>query len=243
MALPTYAGQGATAAAGVAVDVVWPPTLVDDIGILLVQTSDEAPGNDPPSGWTAAPDSPQGTGPAGVAGSTRLSVYWRRALSTSEPDAVLGDSGNHQLGQILIFRGCLATGSPFDAGIVAGGSVQSVASTTLQWVGGNTTGNDRLILLMGAHATDGAANQFSNFVNAGLANITERSDRGTSAQAGGGFVLTTADKATAGAFGITTADVATSSVLVSLTLALMPTVMAPGTNISGGQFFFRRRSA
>lgn len=238
MTLPTYAGQGATAAAGVAVNVVWPTTVANDIGILLVQTSDEAPGNDPPAGWSAAPSSPQGTGTAGAAGSTRLSVYWARATTASEADAVLGDSGNHQLGQILIFRGCITTGSPFDT---SAGSTQDAASVSINIPGGTTATADCLILLMGAHATDGAANQFSNFVNVGLANITERTDRGTSAQAGGGFVLTTGEKATVGAFGTTTADVATSSVLASLMLALKPPVAAGGTP-SGGQFFLRRRS-
>lgn len=239
MAFPNYAGQGATAAAGVAITVPWPAGhQINDLGLLLMQTSDEAPGLDPPSGWLAAPDSPQGTGTPGAAGSTRLTVYYRRATSTAEADASVGDSGNHQLGQILTFSGVITTGSPFDT---SAGSVQAVASTSITIPGGTTVTDECLIILMGAHATDGAANQFSNFVNAGLANITERSDRGTSAQAGGGFMLTSAEKSTAGAFGTTTADVATSSVLASLMLALKPAVVS--TVPSGGQFFFRRRSA
>jgi len=222
MALPTYVGAGTAKSDTLPItSVPWPSGhLAGDLGILVIETAAQAPGNNPPSGWTAVPTvSPQSTGTAGAAGATALYVYYRIATSSSEAAADIGDSGDHQIAFITAYRG-VDTSAPIG---VTAGAVQASASTSVSIPSVTTTGADRLIVLISTNATDGTTTaQLSGVTNAGLANITQRKTTQSGVGFGGGVSVYTGEKATAGATGATTGTLATASAQANITLALQP---------------------
>src|SRR6478752_8549274 len=116
MALPTFVATSVTQASVNAItNINWPSGHQSgDLGILVVQTSAEAPGNNPPSGFTAVPTvSPQSIGTAATAGSVRLSVFYKFATSNAEPQVDVGDSGDHQITHLTVYRG-VDPAAPFD---------------------------------------------------------------------------------------------------------------------------------
>jgi len=232
MALPTFVGVGTAKADTLPIATVpWPAGhQAGDYGLLVIETAAQAPGNNPPSGWSAVPVvSPQSTGTAGAAGATALYVYERFATSSSEAAADIGDSGDHQLAYILAFRGT----DPTTARDVAAGAVQASASTSVSWPSVTTTGADRLIVLIGTNAANTSTSQFSGVTNAALANIANRKNQQSGVGVGGGLVVWTGEKATAGATGATTATLATASAQALITLALKPPTGTPSGTFGG----------
>lgn len=236
MSVPTFVGQTDTVVQSTgAGSVAWPVGhLADDIGILLVQTSNEAVAT--PSGWTACPDSPQGAGTAAVAGSTRISAFWKRATSAAEADASVADAGDHIRARILAFRGCETSGSPFDT---SAGSALGTADTAVSIPGGTTTGIERLILAIVANGTDGGGNQTTagGWANSDLTNLTRISTGQSITGLGGGWDAATGEKATAGAFGATTTTLATASLQGKLMLALKPPSGGGGGAVTEGGIY------
>ncbi len=230
MTLPTFLGATSTMANGAAISPTWVAGhQANDIGLMFVQTSNETIGTIP-SGWFEAPNSPQGTGTAGAAGATRLTALWRRAESSNEQALSIGDSGNHQIGAIFVFRGCETNGSPFD---MSAGAVQSSATTSVSAPGGTTTVDDCLIVVSLADSVDTTVGQLGSVANASLGDVTVRRTVGTTVGNGGGFAVITGTKATAGAFGPITGELTTESVQGLLTLALKPPQPIPsGTDAS-----------
>src|SRR5712691_6376584 len=76
-------GTGALTGAGA---VAWPTHSAEDIGLLIIQTNNQAVtlGTNA-ADWTQVTNSPQGTGTTGTAGAlaTRLTAFWSRATSSS----------------------------------------------------------------------------------------------------------------------------------------------------------------
>lgn len=233
--IPAFIAQGSVVSSTGDLTVPWPAGhQVDDIGLLFVQTSNQVVAT--PSGWTVAPSSPQGTGTAGAAGSTRLSVFYRRATSAAEADVAVTDSGDHQRARIIIIRGCETSGSPFDT---SAGDVQASAVTAVAIPGGTTTVAECLILAGVANATDVSSNQTTSggWTNADLANVTRIVTGNTTSGNGGGFDVASGEKATAGAFGATSVDLSTASAQGRIMLALKPPGTPPPAGVTEGGIY------
>jgi hypothetical protein len=188
-----------------------------------------------PSGWTHITGSPV-IDVASTAGS-KLNILWKRAASSSEASVSTGDSGNHQVSRIYTFRGVIETGDPWN--VVATGA-KTTASTTATAVSVTTTVANTLVLLIVGRPDDSSSTaHFGAFTNANLINITERGEAGTTSGHGGGFVLTTGDKATTGATGISTSTKIASTTDTYMTIALKPV----NTAVSGGAGYVGQSSS
>lgn len=149
------------------------------------------------SGWTEASNSPQTT--SGYV--HRLTVFWKRA-GASESAPTTDDSGNHNTGVILGFRGCVASGNPFDA---TSGSEDTNLESSVTIPGVTTTvANAMVVAAAGIKYQSNSSNVITSGANAGLTSFTERVDQFSSAGSGGGFAIFTGVKASAGATGNTT---------------------------------------
>lgn len=226
MAAPAYQAIGTVVTGTGDITVAWPTHAADDIALLLVQTSNEAAVLGTPAGFVEIPDSPQGTGTAATAGSTRLTVFWCRATSSSMTSPVVTDPGNHAFGVILTVRGCITTGDPWD--VTAGDT--GTASATITIPGDTTTVAECLIVAMVAHPGDVSSSAlFSNWANASLVSITERLDFGFTDGTGGGFGAATGEKSTAGTVDATTATIISSVVQARIMIALKPPAAGGGS--------------
>jgi hypothetical protein len=185
--------------------------------LLFVETANQTVST--PSGWGVVADSPQGTGAAGGATSTRLGVFWKRAIP-AEVAPTITDPGDHAIGQILAFRGCINTGNPWD---VTSGNT-GASSTSVSIPGDTTTVANCLVVLAVLIITDTATPQTSGYTNADLANLTERTDINTTQGNGGGFAVITGEKASIGAYGATTATLANASEQGRISIALKPAI-------------------
>lgn len=192
---------------------------VDDILLLCIETrSGQSISIPTPNGGTWAQPAFSPFPDTGGTTGTRFSVFWSRYNGT-QGDPTTSDSGDHQIGAILAFRGCIASGDPWD---VSSSGSKTSASTTVAVAGATTTVADCLVVVGCSRENDAAGAHFSNYANADLANITERFDDGAIAGNGGGFFVVTGEKAAAGAYGDTTADIAASVVNAFWTIALIP---------------------
>jgi type II secretory pathway pseudopilin PulG/regulation of enolase protein 1 (concanavalin A-like superfamily) len=217
-----------------AVSPVWPTHQANDIGIMVIETGGEGT-TLTPSGWTHITGSPV-IDVASTAGS-KLNILWKRAASSSEASVSTGDSGNHQVSRIYTFRGVIETGDPWN--VVATGA-KTTASTTATAVSVTTTVANTLVLLIVGRPDDSSSTaHFGAFTNANLINITERGEAGTTSGHGGGFVLTTGDKATTGATGISTSTKIASTTDTYMTIALKPV----NTAVSGGAGYVGQSSS
>lgn len=171
MAPPTPQATGPVVSGVGAITVPWPTHEADDVALLFVETANEAVSLSTPAGFVAVTNSPQGTGTAGGETATRLSVFWCRATSAAMSSPVVADSGNHQLAVICTYRGCIASGNPWD---VTAGDVAAAASSTATIPGGTTTVDETLVVVAVTNPEDPDAELVGNFANASLVNLAER---------------------------------------------------------------------
>src|SRR3989338_4654894 len=221
---PTFVASGGQASNAAAITPLMPAgVLQNDILLLFLETANEAVtvsgGSET---WTEVTSSPQGTGALG----TRLTVFWARASQDAPTPPPTSDSGDHQIGVILAFRGAITSGNPWD---VTAGGIEATSDTSGAIPGATTTVADTLIVA--AIATDlpdanGTAN-FSAWANANLTSVTEQFDVTRNAGNGGGLGIATGVKATAGAYGNTTVTLANATVKGMLSIALKPIVNNP----------------
>jgi hypothetical protein len=191
----------------------------DDILVLILQSANDA-AIAPPAGYTQlGPEN--GIGAAAVAGSTKLSIFWKRD-GGSESAPTIPDSGDHTYGVMLAIRGCVTTGDPFH---FLGNAWKFTASTTGTSPKGATTVDSCLILDVFAHAIDNASAQGSSPTNADLGSVTESFDDGTTDGTGGGIYVLSGTKAAAGPIAASTVTWANSSVDVSSRIAFLPADM------------------
>jgi hypothetical protein len=219
MTAPNFQAAGTPAGSSVDLTIAWPVHQADDIGLFVVETLSTDPAPTAPTNWGEVADSPQAVPDLAGTAETRLSTFWKRAAGAAEADATITDVGNHQIGNILTFRGCIATGDPWD--VTAGNHIET-ASTSVSVPGDTTTVADCLIVAACAAGTDTADDQFSSFANADLTDVTEREDFFAAVANGGGFGVATGVKASAGLFGATTATLATSALQARIMVALKP---------------------
>lgn len=243
MSTPAFQAAGAIAAStGATISPAWPTHQTGDIALLIVET----PGGEPPSlttpaGFAAVTNSPIATG-SGAAG-TQLSIWWCRATSSSmsAPTTTKFSGGNHQVGVILTFRGCVAIGNPID--VTATGTDAS-NTTSLSWPSITTTRANELVLCIVSQDLD--ANEPSGWVsseaNAALTGVAENFDEGDTTGNGGGIALWTGVKVAAGSVGNGTATAGTTGIHAYMTLALFgettPTIAldtADASTVTGSQ--------
>lgn len=223
MAVPVYVNKSAFASGTGALSVGAVASVVaDDLILLFVESANQAVTT--PSGYTIAPSSPQSTGTAAAAGGVRLSVFYRWATGADATVSV-ADSGDHTTAIKIAVRGVDKV-TPFNANA---GSTQA-ATTAMSFPGVTTTVADCLIVHGCAQDTDAASTATSGTpTNANLTSLTERHDQTVTAGVGGGLVVITGVKATAGATGNTTSTGSTSVTHAYVTLALAPLPAVTGT--------------
>lgn len=196
----------------------WPTHQADDIGLLVVECSPETSvvSLSVPAGFAEVTNSPQPT-TTGIVG-TRLSVFWCRATSgaMSAPTFTTTPSSNKVVAAIITFRGCIATGDPWD---VTGGSVKSTASTSTS-IGALTVGTASCLMVYLASSSANAT--MSSEANAALTNLGERFEGGTTASDDGAIHIWSGELPGTGSSGTFTATSSGSVENAYLALALKP---------------------
>lgn len=212
-----------------AITVPWPVGVYQayDLGVLLVETSNETV--TAPSGWSEIVNSPQGFGIFGVdTTATRLTGYWKYATSTTEADVVVADTGDHQMGNMLVFRGTDPT-YPFDT---TAGDFTLVSSTAVNVPAVSTTTDNCLVVFAATEGVDNSVTRFNPWSpNAVMSNFTGLINIATAVAAGGGMSVAAGGLASAGTSSAATTTLITTSLQGRLTFALRPGV-AP-TSSSG----------
>jgi hypothetical protein len=219
---PTFVAAGTRIANAAAIGgaLSWPAGhQANDIGIFIHESAGEAIAT--PTGWTAI-NTPVGVGTPGTDGAAMLQMFWRRATSgTMGAVGTTTDSGARNWGQVVVFRGCIATGSPIEA--LA--SDTGASSTALVIPGGTTLGGGRMIVAAAAINAPNAINtaNASAWSNTGLVSVTEMiDDTVTTNSTGGGVVAAYGAKNSAGAVGNTTATLANAAAQERVSFALIP---------------------
>jgi hypothetical protein len=229
MAIPTWVSSGAVSGAVSAITPALPASLAtDDILFLVVQTrSGQAVSVANAAGgtWNLIGQPQDGQTPG-----NKLSLWWSRYNGTQTAPTT-SDSGDHQVGGIVAYRGCLATGDPYEA-LVNTGNSGATADTTFTSTGLVTLGVDRRYVVFAGRSFDTAGAQYSAWTNADVANGSEDFDDGSTAGVGGGVAVWSAEKAAAGTIGATTATVAASTTDTWCELALLPVAGAPAAPVN-----------
>ena len=110
---PVFQAAGAQInSTGATVSAVWPTHIINDIGLVVIETSGNSANLTPPAGWVALPGTPV-TDVATTAGS-KLHVWWKRAASAAEAAVATGAGTDHVLARLYTFRGCVTTGNPWN---------------------------------------------------------------------------------------------------------------------------------
>lgn len=222
MTLPTYVGSGAFGASASTLTPGWPAQArqLNDIALLVVESENQTISLSSAQSFVEVLNSPQGTGAAGSAGSTRLAVYWRRLSGAADTAPTIADAGDHVTGQLHVFRGVVTSGDPWN---VTAGGVDTTSDTSGSIPGTTTTVDDCLVVLLCSSSRNGTGTaEFSGYTNADLANILERTDNTNTIGLGGGHGMATGEKASAGAYGATAVTLANASLKAMLSIALKP---------------------
>ena len=206
------------------------------VAILIVETGGEGTNLTitTPAGWAAVSGSPV-TAVATTAGS-KLQVFWKRATSSAEANVTVPDSGDHQLAQMVVFSGCVATGVPWD---VTSTGTKTTASTSIAFPALTTTVDNTTALLIATRPNDsGSLLSFGTLTNSVLTNqFSNGREAGTTSGHGGGFVFYLGEKATPGSIGTSTTTVTPSVTNALMVIALrgdIPLSADPGTyNLTG----------
>jgi hypothetical protein len=158
----SFVSTGSFAGATTGITVTLPAGVTSgDLCLLLIETACETVST--PSGWNIVPGAPVTTsGSAGSLGGTRLSIFYRFFVS-GDGSVVIGDTGNHQLGVMLAFRG-VDTSVPFDP-VNGVGSVDETSAGTLSASGITTSAVNRFVLLCGANPLDSNDDLFFSVSN------------------------------------------------------------------------------
>jgi hypothetical protein len=214
---PVFQAVGAPiGSTGTSVNVVWPTHLINDIGLVVIETSGNSADLTPPAGWAAIPGTPV-TDVATTAGS-KLHVWWKRAASAAEAAVATGAATDHVAGRLYTFRGCVTTGNPWN---VTTTGTKTTASTTATVPNLTTTLDDLLITMIVGRPDDSASTtHFGVPVNANLTGLAECAELGSAGGNGGGFVVSTGIDALPGNTGTSTLTKTVSTTDTYVVLAL-----------------------
>jgi hypothetical protein len=221
MAMPTYIGAGALVArtGSGSANIPYPAGIqANDILVIVSEASDGGLGA--AGGWIQKANNALGSS------GTICSVAWKRATGSEAGNLSHDDGGgaiDHWIARMFCFRGAVTSGDPFNASSTS----NSAASSSVTFPTVTTTADDCLILNCLTWADDDAGPLAGTPTNASLANVTKRADGGAVNGNGGGIVLITGEKPTAGAVSSTTLTLSTSSGQGRVTLALRGLAPSP----------------
>lgn len=188
-----------------------PAGLVDgDVEIAALESAATA-GVVTPAAWVDVAGSPRAQGSNTLAVNALLHRY-----ASGDIALVGAASGNHQTGVVVAFRGC-ASGDPVDT--TSNTSGNSAAPTGL---GVTTTVADCRVVWIAVWGADDATPQYSNVANSSLSGIIVHAQSGTTNGNGGGVLVASGVKTTAGAVAAWSADLAVSQTWASIVLVLKP---------------------
>jgi hypothetical protein len=157
----------------------------------------------PMTGFEEAPDSPVVNTTGGD--DTKLSVFWKRAV-TNEPQIILQPVTDHIITCLLIIRGCIETGNPWDYTGTSQGSGSSVVGPSA-----TTTEHGELVVhASGCAVLPTVTNlQYVNAQAPDLTNVKIPFDTWTATGNDGSIRVMLGDKEQAGAVGAFTATLFT----------------------------------
>ena len=182
MSAPLVHAVGDSVAGVGDITVAWPDHAPDDVGILLVESSNQAPAT--PSGWAVINNT--GTGTAGNNAATMIYAFYKRtSLTNTEANVVVTDTGNRQIGVIVTVRGCIASGNPVD---ISPTNVHATVSTAVSIPPVTTTVDETLIfnVLTNSLGTSIATVQNSTLSNPALQSLARRLNTQSEGIGGGG---------------------------------------------------------
>lgn len=239
----TFVNVGAFDSGNAAVTPSLPAGIAaDDILIMCVQSANETistPTNSTSGTW-AQIVAQAGTGTAASAGSTRLAFFWMRVPATAIGTVTVADSGNHTLAQIAAYRGCKATGNPWNA-TSASMSVDASGGSNMTITAIQTTVSGCWLVAGSADSFDSTSTNMG-FNAVGMLNIgtiNQRFIKNISTGTGGGIQL---GDATITATGTNTQlNVTGVRPLVGVYVALEPAAAPTAPPINGQFFHFFRR--
>lgn len=220
MAAPTtILGIGNGTGAGTAdVTVAWPGGhQANDIGVLIAESADQAIALGTAAGFAEITGSP-----VSVVGDTRLGAFWCRATSGAQASPVITDPGNHCAAMLIVVRGCITTGNPWDQVTTDTGA----SSTSVTFPAVVTTVVDTLVLGLIATGTDTSTGQLGSGSSSSLSIEETGKSNYTALGTGGGCGYIAGTKATAGSTSGTTATLSTAGAQARMTLALKPPAAA-----------------
>lgn len=225
MALPTIVGVGTPAGGTGSVAPGLPSGWAADDCHVLITNTKRAETQVSVSGFTffAA---------AIPTGDNKVSVFLRNAQSGDAAPTV-PDSGDHTYAVIIGFRNPNGGTCTVDAAFAS--AVVNAASGSVSWPDLTTPGADRMILHALADGRDATGARFSGQTNANLANLAEQFDNGITSNGGGGLVIVTGEKATAGAIGNTTGTL-TSATQALLTISIEAPSSARTVSAGAGSY-------
>lgn len=211
-AMPTFFASGGTNSGAGGVTYALPASFqADDIHILIVEHQ-ESETLSVPAGWAHVTGSPVSQ-PNGDA--TELNVMWRRAQG-GDANVLVAAPGDHQIGVVLGFRGCRASGDPWDAS--TSGILSATATPTIPGV--TTIHANSLILVTLCYGTDDTGSNLTGWTNATLSSFTEWADQGTITNNGGGIGAASGGLAAIGSSGNASVTIDFSATTAYLVLAL-----------------------
>lgn len=220
-AAPVFQAAGVKADGSGAVSPAWPTHQSGDVALLIVETAGGEPATlSNAQGFASVTGSPRGDNVD--LGGTVLTVWWKRATTSSEPAPTVADSGNHTFAKIITFRGVIATGNPWDA--TAGSETEGSGSTTFSIPGSATSTANALVV---AIVSSSDLRNASGWTNADLVGLTERADEASTVGNNGSVAIATGIKVTAGTYGATTGTLTDSSRQARFSIALKAADNAP----------------
>ncbi len=179
--MPTVVGVGAAVSGTGTIAPAFPggyTAVADDIAVTFTECNNTDTLT-PPAGWALINASTVASGTT-----TKLSAIWKRIVG-GDTAPTIADAGDHLVGRMIIVRGCVTTGNPWD---IATPTTELTADTTVSIPAVTTTVPDCLILAAFATGQDVASTAgATSWVNLSLAAVTERMDDWSSQGRGGGF--------------------------------------------------------
>jgi hypothetical protein len=221
MAAPTVVGVSAANANGIgAITPAFPTSytaVANDVAITFLE-SESADTVTAPTGWALAPAQTVSTGTT-----TKLTPIWKRLVG-GDTAPTIADAGDHLIGRMMIVRGCVTSGNPWNN---IGGTTELVADATVSIPAIVTSADDCLIVAAFGTGQDIASTAgATGWANPTLDGLVERMDDWTTSGTGGGFAVATGVSARAGGVAPTTCTLSLASnfkTLIVIALAGNPT--------------------
>ena len=212
-----------------AAPIVWPAGYaVDDAAFIFVESGI----NDVitfPAGWTHVIGSPQSDGSA-----TKATLVWKRAASLAEPDISLGlASSDHFVARMHLYRGCRATGAPYEE---ISSNSQSGSSTATMPQLELSMANVKVVYASVRSNDSADVATYGTISNASMSSISERYEMGTILGNGGGGMWTTATPIAAGLTGAATSAMTVSPNCINFAMCLVaqdpPSIDIPSVSVT-----------